>query len=161
MRALYKSFLVFCCFALVLGVVAMLLDREPKDPQLIDPKDLQNIKLGEVIRLDGLLKKPAEAVCVLTPYRSRLDEREPLSRLVNAHLKAIKYFGDTEGAQAFVFVNGDTVTVQPVRAPGVTIVAHHEGALRLVKPVQCTLVTRAVLTKVDSFVPSLILGEAR
>ena len=132
-----------------------------QEPQVIDPKDLQNIKLGEVVRVDGPLKKPAEAICVLTPYRSRLDEREPLSQLVNTHLKGIKYFGDTESAQAFVFVNGDAVTVQPVRTPGVTIVAHHEGALRLIKPVQCTAVARAVLTKVDSFVPALVLGEAK
>ena len=128
---------------------------------MVDPKDLKNIKLGEVVRLSEMLKKPAEGVCVLTPYRGRLDEDEPLSRQVNTHLTAINYFGDTDGAQAFVFVSGDTVTVQAVSTPGVNIVAHHEGVPRTFKPVQCTTVARALLTKVDSFVASLLLGEER
>ena len=46
----------FWCVALML-----IAGCESKEPQVIDPKDLQSIKLGEVIRLDGLLKKPAEA----------------------------------------------------------------------------------------------------
>ena len=55
-----------------------------KEEQIVDPRDLQNIKLGEIVHLSGMLKKPAQAVCVLTAYRDRLNEEEPLSRRVNA-----------------------------------------------------------------------------
>lgn len=134
---------------------------KPKDPEVIDPKDLQAIESGQVVPVDGLLRIPAEAICVLTPYRHRIDEAEALSRQVNAYLDAIEYFGLSDGAQAFVFVNGDKVIVQRVRAASVHIIPHHEGVLRIIKPVQCTTVARAVLMKVDPFVPSLILGEAR
>lgn len=150
----HATVLVLCCLALMVGC-------KPNDPQVIDPKDLQAIRLDEVVRVQGLLKRPAEAVCVLTPYVARLDETEPLSRQVNAHLAAIDYFGADDSAQAFVFVNGDTVTVQRVNATGVDLGAWHEGVLRVIKPVQCTAVAQAVLMKVDPFVPTLILGEAR
>src|SRR5919106_2127139 len=90
-----KLFLIFCATALVLGiiatlgVIAMLVDWKRPDPQMIDPSDLAKIQIGEVIRLRELLKVPAERVCLLTPYRDRLDETEPLGDLVNAHLKAM------------------------------------------------------------------------
>jgi hypothetical protein len=72
MRAfVWKCFLVFCATALVLGVIAMLVDWERPDPQMIDPSDLAKIHIGEVVRLRGLLKVPAERVCLLTPYRDR------------------------------------------------------------------------------------------
>ncbi len=106
-----------CCLLLVLIVGC-----SSKEPQVIDPTDLKNIKLGEVVHLSGMLKKPAEAVCVLTPYRDALDESESLSRQVNAHLKAMNYAGD-EGHWALAFVNADAATVQIVRvAPGLRII---------------------------------------
>lgn len=108
-----------------------------------------------------MIKKPAEAVCVLTPYRDALDEREPLSRQVNAHLRAMKYAGG-EGDAAFVFVNGETVTVQTFRMSSrLRIIPHHEGVPRNFRSVDCTRVARALVTKVDSFVPALILREER
>ena len=50
MRAFaYKCFLVSCTMALVLGVIAMLVDWERPDPELIDPSNLARIQIGEVV----------------------------------------------------------------------------------------------------------------
>jgi hypothetical protein len=147
--------LAICCA--VLGLVVCC---SPKHDQIIDPKDLENIKLGEVVRLSGLLKRPAEAVCVLAAYRDRLDEGEPLSRQVNAHLTAMK-FGLHKGGWALVFVDGDKVSVQTFKERDHNMVTWHEGVPRNFKPVQCTSVARALVTKVDNFWPALIIGEER
>jgi hypothetical protein len=144
-----------CCLLLVLIVGC-----SSKEQQIIDPKDLENIKLGEVVRLSGLLKRPAEAVCVLAAYRDRLDDGEPLSRQVNAHLTAMK-FGLHEGGWALVFVDGDKVSVQTFKERDHNMVTRHEGVPRNFKPVQCTSVARALVTKVDNFWPALIIGEER
>jgi len=132
-----------------------------KEEQMIDPNDLANIKLGEVVRLSGMLKKPAEAVCALNDYAGRLDEKEPLSRRVNAHLTAMKFALD-EGRWALVFVDGDKVNVQTFRKSRLNFVPRHEGVPRNFKPVDCTSVPRALVTKVEYiFAPTLILGEER
>jgi hypothetical protein len=131
-----------------------------KEPQMIDPRDLENIKFGEVVRLGGLLKAPAESVCVLTAYRDRVDDAEPLSRLVNTHLTAKKFFLG-EGGWALAFVNGDKVSVQTFLQRKHYMVTWHEGARRILRPVQCTSVARAVVTKMDNFWPALIIGEER
>jgi|SRR5882757_3787607 len=144
-----------CCLLLVLIVGC-----NSKEQQNIDPKDLENIKLGEVVHLSGMLKRPAQAVCALADYEARLEEKEPLSRQVNAHLTVMKFALD-EGHWALVFVNGDKVDVQVFRRSRLDFVRRHEGVPRNFKAVDCTSVTRALVTKVDPFVPALILGEER
>ena len=145
-----------CCLLLVLIVGC-----SSKEQQFIDPKDLENIKLGEVVHLGGLLKRPAEAVCALNDYAGRLDEKQPLSRQVNAHLTAMKFAVD-EGDWALVFVNGDRVDVQVFRRSRIDFIPRHEGVPRNFKAVDCTSVPRALVTKVEYiFTPTLILGEER
>ena len=145
-----------CCVALMLIVGC-----NSKEQQTIDPRDLENIKLGEVVHLSGMLKKPAEAVCALTDYEARLDEKESLSRQVNAYLTATKFTLD-EGHWALVFVNGDKIDVQTFRRSKLAFVARHEGVPRNFRPVDCTSVPRALVTKVKYiFAPALILGEER
>ena len=162
MRAFaYKSFLVFCSFVLVLGVIAMLLDWEPTEPQMIDPSDLAKLRIGDAARLSELLKEPAEKVCFLTPYRDRLAEAEPLSQQVNAHLKAIDLYLDDNGF-ALVFVNGDKVGVQRLgRKPNPVSIWHpwDQEASRLFKPLGCTSVDRALVARSSS--GYLIFGEQR
>ena len=155
-----KSFLVFCSFALVLGVIAMLLDWEPQDPQIIDPSDLAKIQIGDVVRLSDLLKEPAEKVCFLTPYRDRLEETEPLSQQVNAHLKAVDLRLE-DGGFALVFVSGDKVTVQRLSGTRHNIATWHEGAGRILKPLGCSDVDRILATKVHDLWPALVFGEKR
>jgi hypothetical protein len=158
----YKSFLVFCKTALVFGVIAMLVDWKRPDPQLIDPSDLAKTHVGEVIRLRDLLKVPAEKVCLLTPYRDRLDETEPLGDLVNAHLKAMAPRLQDNGF-ALVIVNGDQVTVQHIggRKP-YYLAAWHEGAGRILKRLHCADADRVFVTKVvDPLWPTLVFGEER
>lgn len=157
-----KSFLIFCTMALVLGVIAMLLDWEPPDPELVDPSDLAKIQIGDVVRLRELLKVPAERVCLLTPYRDRLDETEPLGDLVNAHLKAMGLRLQDNGF-ALVIINGDQVTVQRIggRKP-YHLAAWHEGAGRILKRLHCADVDRVLVTKVvDPLWPMLVFGEER
>ena len=169
MRAFaYKFFLVFCGLALVLAVglavaltvFAMLLTWEPSDPQMIDPSDLAKIQVGEVIRLSELLKDPAEKVCLLTPYQNSLNEAEPLSQLVNAHLKAIG-FELLDNGYALVFVHGDKVSAQRIDSPNRVSDWHpwHQEASRIFKPLGCASVERAFVTRSSS--TYLIFGEQR
>jgi len=142
-------------------VLVLIVGCNSKEQQIIDPKDLENIKLGEVVHLSGMLKRPAEAVCALNDYAGRLDEKQALSRQVNAHLTAMK-FALAEGHWALVFVNGDKVDVQTFRKSKLNFVPRHEGVPRNFKPVDCTSVPRALVTKVEHiFTPTLILGEER
>jgi hypothetical protein len=97
--------LSFRCFLLVL-----LFGADSNAQQVIDQRALEDVKVGEIARLDGRLKKPAETICVLQPYQDSLREEGPLGRLVNAHLAATKYSAD-KGHWAFVFVDGDAVSV--------------------------------------------------
>jgi hypothetical protein len=165
MRALaYKSVLVICGLvlalglAVVLGVFAMLLDWEPSDPPLIDPSDLEKIQVGDVVRLSELLKEPTEKVCFLTPYQNRLNEAEPLSQLVNAHLEAIG-FELLDNGFALVFVHGDKVSAQRLDSPNRVSDWHpwHQEASRIFKPLGCTSVERALVTRSSS--TYLIFGE--
>jgi hypothetical protein len=111
----------------------LLLDSKPEGQQLIDPSDLDKINVGEVVRLRELLQEPAEQVCLLTPYRDRLDETEPLSHQVNPHLNAMNLMLHDNGF-ALVFINGDKVSVQILREVRHEIVRWHEGAGRILKP---------------------------
>ena len=129
-----------------------------KEEQIIDPKDLENVKPGEVVHLSGMLKRPAEAVCVLTAYRDRVDESEAFSRQVNAYLTA-KKVSLGEGSWALAFVDGDKVSVQTFSGRTHYMVTWHEGARRILKPVQCTSIARAVVAKLDNFWPALVIGE--
>jgi hypothetical protein len=158
----FKSFLVFCTTALVLSVMAMLLDRESPDPELIDPSDLARIQIGDVVRLRELLKEPAEKVCFLTPYRDRLEETEPLSNLVNAHLTAMGIRLQDNGF-ALVIVDGNKVTVQRLGGKRMYhLAAWHEGAGRILKPFRCASADRVLVTKVtDPLWPTLVFGEER
>ncbi len=142
-------------------LLVLIVGCSSKEEQMIDPTDLANIKLGQVVRLSGMIKKPTEAVCALNDYAWRLDEKEPLSRQVNAHLTAMKFALD-EGRWALVFVNGDKVNVQTFRKSRLNFVPRHEGVPKNFKPVDCTSVARALVTKVEYiFTPTLILGEER
>jgi hypothetical protein len=135
--------------------------RRKNEPQVIDPTDLDRIKAGEVVRLRSLVREPAEQVCLLTPYRDRLEETEPLSRQVNPHLKAMNLMLQ-DGGFALVFVNGDEVSVQLLSGARHDIVAWHEGAGRILKWLGCARVDRVLVTKViDPLWPRLVFGEER
>lgn len=134
--------------------------REENDPQVIDPADLDRIKLGDVVRLSELLKEPAEKVCLLRPYRDRLMHTEPLSDQVNAYLKQKGIWLD-EGEFALVYVDGDKVTVQRLLAPRHALVGWHEGAGRLVKELGCSTPDRILVTRVHDLWPMLVFGEQR
>jgi hypothetical protein len=153
----YKSFLVFCTMVVVLGVLTMLVDWELPDSELIDPSDLAKVQIGNVVHLSGLLKEPAEKVCLLTPYRDRLEETEPLSQQVNAHLKAVDLYLDDNGF-ALVFVNGDGVRVQRVRKVS-TWHPWDQQVSRIFKPLGCSSVDRALVAR--SSTGYLIFGEQR
>lgn len=152
-----KFLLVFCTFGVVLGVIAMLLDWEPAELQMIDPSDLARLQIGDAARLSDLLKEPAEKVCFLTPYHYRLAETEPLSEQVNAHLKAIDLYLDDNGF-ALVFVNGGKVSVQRVRKVSIWHPWDQEAS-RIFKPLGCATVDRALVARSSS--GYLIFGEQR
>jgi hypothetical protein len=141
-------------FALAMGC------REEKEPRIINLSDLQKIQIGDVVRLSELLKQPAEKICFLSPYRDRLQESEPLSHQVNAHLKAMGLMLQ-DGGFALVSVNGDKVSVQRLSGARQYIVAWHEGAGRILKPLGCANADRVLVTKVHDLWPALVFGEER
>jgi hypothetical protein len=116
------------------------------EPQIVDPADLDRIRAGEVVRLRELLKEPAEQVCLLTPYRDRLDETERLSHRVNAHLKAIDLTLQ-DGGFALVVVNGDKISVQLLSRRS-DLTNWHEAAGRITKRLGCANVDRVLVTRV-------------
>lgn len=132
-----------------------------KESQIVDPADLDRIKVGEVVRLRELLKEPGETVCLLVPYRDRLEETEPLSHQVNAHLKAMKLtLGD--GGFALVLINGEKVSVQTLSAARHHMTFWHEAAGRILRRLGCASVDRVLVARVvDPFRPALIFGEER
>lgn len=127
---------------------------------MIDLADLDRIKVGEVVRLRDLLREPAEQVCLLVPYRDRLEQTEPLSQQVNAHLAAIDLVLEDNGF-ALVFINGDKVSVQSLGGPQRDIINWHEGVGRIFKRLGCARVDRVLVTKVQDLWPKLVFGEER
>jgi hypothetical protein len=103
-----RSLLASCGLLLALVCACDPNDAEP----MINRSDLENVKVGEVVPLKPLLKKPAESVCVLHPHQESLTETTgPLAAKVNAHL-AKKHYVDDDPLWALVFVDAGTVTVQ-------------------------------------------------
>lgn len=124
---------------------------------MIDLAELDRIQAGKVVRLRELLKEPAEQVCLLTPYRDRLAESEPLSRLVNARLTEIDLTLHDDGF-ALVFVNGDKVRVQAISTAR-NMTSWHEAAGGVLKRLGCASVDRVLVTRV--YDQSLVFGEER
>ena len=129
-----------------------------KEPQVVDPADLDRIKVGEVVHLRELLKEPAEKVCLLTPYRDRLDETEPLSQQVNDHLKAMNLSLQDNGF-ALVFVNGDKISVQRLTGVRSSLTYWHEAVGRIFKRLGCANVDDVRVTRTYDF--WLVFGERR
>jgi hypothetical protein len=131
-----------------------------KEPQIIDPADLDKITLGDVVRLSDLLREPAEKVCLLSPYLDRLDETEPLAGQVNAHLKAMDLTLQ-RGAFALVLVKGDKVSVQLLGAARHNMQRWHEAAGRVAKRLGCADADRVLVTKVHDLWPALVIVEEK
>ena len=90
-----------------------------------------------------------------------MDETEPVSDLVNEHLKAMGFRLEDNGF-ALVFFNGDKVTVQRLGAAKQNIAAWHEGAGRILKRLGCARADRVLVTGVqDALWPWLVFGEER
>jgi len=130
---------------------------ESRKEPLVDPADLDRIKVGEVVRLRELLKVPAEQICLLTPYRDRLDETEALSHWVNAHLKAMDLTLQ-DGGLALVVVNGDRISVQCLTGRD-DVTNWHEAAGRISKRLGCANVERVLVIRVYDH--SLVFAEER
>ncbi|CAN5761302.1 hypothetical protein BH11PSE3_BH11PSE3_02000 [soil metagenome] len=148
---------VIICF---LSLAAIGGCRPRQEVRIVDPAEFDVIKVGEVIPLRGLLKKPVDQICLLSPYRDRLDDAEPLSRLVNDRLKQIS-LELQDGAFGLVFVSGDEVEVQLLSGARYNIVPWHESAGRILKPLGCARTERIFVTKVQDLWPALVFGEER
>jgi len=125
---------------------------------VLNPLSLNRIGVNEVIRLRDLLEQPAQHVCLLAPYRDRLEENEPLSRQVNAHLVAMNLTLHDSGF-ALVIVNGDKVNVQILSVARHNIMFWHEAVQRIAKPLGCAQVDRVLVTR--TYDGWLVFGEER
>lgn len=127
---------------------------------IIDQGSLESVTVGDFVRLTGMLKKPAETVCILSPYQSSVRDTESVGWQINAHLRATSYVAD-EGHWALAFVKGDTVDVQKFRRSERLDMEAGDASLPLsFRPRNCVVVDRAGITKVRrSGRNYLILGE--
>ncbi|WP_422001847.1 hypothetical protein [Reyranella sp.] len=131
-----------------------------REIEVIDPADLDRIRVGDVVRLRDLLKRPAERVCQLRSYASRIDEKEPFSDRINAHLKAMGPYVP-EGTHALIFVDDKKVRVQLFLLGRHRIQSWHEGAGRIASPLHCADVDRVIVTRVHDLWPTLVFGVER
>jgi hypothetical protein len=133
------------------------------DEPMIGRSDLENVKVGEVVQLKPLLKKPAESVCVLHPHQQALSETTgPLAAKVNAQL-AKKHYVDDDALWALVFVDGGTVTVQVFEiSEKLSLCRGSRNLSKEIKEVECIAAGDVQATKAYRFGgPCLIFGEAR
>jgi hypothetical protein len=133
------------------------------DEPMISRSDLENVKVGDVVQLKPLLKKPAESVCVLHPHQASLSETKgPLAETVNAHL-AKKHYVDDDPLWALVFVDDGTVTVQVFdTSEKLSLCRGPRSLSKEIQEVQCTAASDARVTIAYRFGgPCLLFGEAR
>jgi hypothetical protein len=123
---------------------------------------MQNIKVGEAVRLSALIKRPMDAVCVLYPYQPSLNEQDPLSLKINAHLSATHYSAD-EGHWALIIVEGDRVLVEKFkRSDELDIRSGSDSTPPGFKPGRCIPAAQAAFAKVQmSNRNYLVLGETK
>jgi hypothetical protein len=60
-----------------------------------------------------------------------------------------------------VFIKGDDVEVQTLSAKQNHVVAWHEGAGRLAKPLRCARAERVLAIKMNDLWPVLVFGEEK
>jgi hypothetical protein len=137
---------------------------DPNDAEpMISRSDLENVKVGEVVQLKPLLKKPAESVCVLHPHQESLSEtRGPIAEKVNAHL-AKKNYVDDDALWALAFVDGGIVTVQVFdTSEKLSLCRGPRSFSKEIREVECIAASDARVTKAYRFGgPCLLFGQAR
>jgi hypothetical protein len=141
-------------------VLTLVLGGCSKPEQMVDLRKLKELKDWQAVALSNMLNKPADAVCVVRPYLTEVYEDVPFRDLINAHLKATKY-ETNESEWAFVFVYGDSVTVQKFGGydDRLGLANGHPIVPKTFKAVECTKIDRARIMKIPG--PAVILGEDR
>jgi hypothetical protein len=132
-----------------------------KSQEAVDLKKLRELGNLQTVPVSQVLNKPAEVVCVLGIYQIRLRDDGPFRDRVNALLKNVDFGFFGERTWFFVFVLGDSATVQEINeyrdqlSPRIG----DAGLPSTFKPIECTTVDRARIMKVREAV--VILGEER
>lgn len=146
---------------LCVALIAAALVGCSKPQQTVDLKKLKELGDLQAIPLSQALNKPVEVVCALGIYQIELREDGPFRDRVNALLKNANFGLFGENIWFFVFVLGDSVTLQKINAfrDQLYLVTDDAGLPSTFKPVECTTVDRARIMKVRE---SLVtLGEER
>ncbi len=137
--------------------------------QLIEKNQLQNeLKVGQALRLNRLLKTSDGVICILYPYQEYVAQKAPQSARINAYLKASGYVAD-ESHWAFVVVESEKVHLSKFKRSGkldaVSYAIQPEHKAKLppgFAPVNCASLAHAVLTKIESHNQIfLIMGEMK
>lgn len=123
--------------------------------KLKELKDLQTAPLSQV------LNKPVEVVCALRPFQTMLYSDGPFRDRVNFLLAKVNFGIVAENDWAFVFVLGDSVSVQKVNGyqDDLYLATGNAGLADTFKPIECTTIDRARIVKVSRSV--VCLGEER
>ncbi len=133
------------------------------DEPMISRSDLENVKVGDVVKVKPLLKLPAESGCVLHPHQESLSETNGrLADKVNAQL-AKKHYVDDDPLWALAFLDGGTVTVQVFETSEKLSLCRGPRSLsKEIREVECTVADDARVTRAYRFGgPCLLFGEAR
>ena len=151
--------LLVCCSL----ILALACGCDSRDETMVGRSDLESIEIGEMVKLKRLLKKPAEAVCVLDSHQGSLsDTKGPLAEKINAYL-AKKHYVDDDLLWGFVFVEGNSVAVQVFEtSERLGLCKGRPNLSKEMRAVECASAGDAVVTRVYRFGgPCLLFGQAR
>lgn len=75
----------------MLGAVSLMGCEAEKWGRTLNVEELQEIKVGSVVKLSDLVHEKADAVCVLHPYQDKVADKYPENVVINKYLENIKY----------------------------------------------------------------------
>lgn len=118
------------------------------------------MKVGEILPLKDIVKKPIEGVCVLTPYVLGLSGDSDLARRVNDRVQSSRYETD-DALWYFAIVKGKDVRLQRITGHLADVADKAPNMPADFRPAECVSIARGAIlkfTKRDR--DHLVLGEA-
>jgi hypothetical protein len=132
-----------------------------KPQETVELRNLKELGVSQVAPLSKMLNEAVEVVCVLGIYQTQLRDDGPFRDRVNALLTKANFGIFGKGTWYFVFVLGDSVSLQKIEAyrDQLHLMTDDAGLPSTFKPVECTTVDRARIMKVRESV--IGFGEER
>ena len=93
-----------------LPILASIAFASSADAGALDQDAIENIPIGEAIRLSDLSSFHAAVICVLPPYQDRLSAKDTFAVRGNKYLAENNFVSD-EGHFAFVLIGTETIDI--------------------------------------------------